>query len=123
MTWFEHIYPLGEALLYQTPIVMGFGLLVVLVAARDAYSRRGWLLRLLGMLAIYGLLGSLDLWMARGTGGPDDIHGVGVPLHYLLLWVVLAFTLGAGIATLRARRRAERAPVTDGAPPAGPPVG
>lgn len=99
-------YPQGIFQLSQTAVVLVAGLLIVGVVARRIYPRRGWLWRTGLLVLVFVLLGAADLWLNEGAGGPYDYHGVGSSLHYWVLLLAIAATLGVGVATFRAHRRA-----------------
>lgn len=100
-------YPQGIFQLSQTVFVVAVGLLIVVVPARQAYPRRSWLWRTVLLVLMFALLGAADLWLNEGAGGPYDYHGVGTSLHYGVLLVAIATTLGIGVATVRAHRKAQ----------------
>jgi len=100
-------YPQGIFQLSQTALVVAVGLLIVVMFARRVYPRRGWLWRTGLLVLTFALLGAADLWLNEGAGGPYDYHGVGTSLHYGVLLVAIATTLGIGVATFRAHRKAQ----------------
>lgn len=97
----------GYAQVLQTAIVMIAALLSMVTYGYRAYSTRGWWVRLLSMVAVFVILGSIDLWLNEGAGSrasDSDQFGseLGTALHYVLLILVLLVAVGTFIATFRA---------------------